>query len=60
MDIRSLNKNLNESIQTFIEESKLIASEEYSKRPVTEGELFAESRLVAYLGMISERRLLAT
>ena len=43
-----LNSALDEALQEFVDEQKFVASDPYSKKPVTEGELYESNRQVFY------------
>lgn len=48
MTKQELNAALEQILQEFVDELKFVASDPYSQKPITEGELFESNRQVFY------------
>lgn len=48
MTKQELSAALDQSLQEFVDETKYIASDPYSKKPVTEGELYESNKQIFY------------
>ena len=49
MDNKELNKRLEKALEDYKADVSLVASDEYSKKPINEGEAFTIARDVFYL-----------